>query len=406
MFFNRAGRHYWFAKYLKQAGYSPVVFCSSNLYNSDESVDTGSANHKIMETDDGVPFVFIKTSSYLGNGLSRLKNMYSYYRKLFPISRQIASRFGKPDVIYASSVHPLTLVAGIKLAKRLHIPCISEIRDLWPESLVAFGYLKAKNLITRLLYLGEKWIYKKSDRIIFLAYGDSTYIKDMGWEKAIPASKFDFINNGIDIAEFDKNCEEYILPDADLDDPDKTVVLFTGSFGQGQNLSAFLDVAKIYLQKNSDLRFVLYGNGAEKKSLMEKADSEGLTNVVFHDQINRKYVPSLVKRADINYLSLNYGDKKISTLHKYGQSQNKLFEYMAAGKPIVQTIDPAYNLLTEYDCGLSTQEQNADEISSCIDRILADRAMYERFSRNARAAAAEFDAKKLTEKLIDSIEKT
>ena len=63
-------------------------------------------------------------------------------------------------------MHPLTLVAGIKIAKQFGIPCICEVRDLWPESIVAYGALKRNSIIAKILYQGEKWIYKKADSII------------------------------------------------------------------------------------------------------------------------------------------------------------------------------------------------------------------------------------------------
>ena len=85
-------------------------------------------NYEIDEVD-GIPFVFVKTTPYRGNGLDRIKNWYSFYRNLFRIYKEVIGRLGKPDLILASSVHPLTMVAGVQIAKRIGVPCICEIRE-------------------------------------------------------------------------------------------------------------------------------------------------------------------------------------------------------------------------------------------------------------------------------------
>ena len=85
--------------------------------------------------------------------------MFSFFLNLLLTAKKFAKAYGEPDVILASSVHPLTLVAGIKIAKRFGVPCICEVRDLWPETLVAYGAIKETNLLAKMLYKGEKWIY-------------------------------------------------------------------------------------------------------------------------------------------------------------------------------------------------------------------------------------------------------
>src|SRR5690606_9534274 len=135
----------------------------------------------------------------------RLKNMFHFFRNLFRVSREYTKKYGDPDVILASSVHPLTLIAGLKIAKKYRIKCICEIRDLWPESLIAYGILKPKSFLSKLLYQGEKWIYKKADSIIMSWEGGKQYIINQGWEKAIDISKVHHISNGVDINTFDLN---------------------------------------------------------------------------------------------------------------------------------------------------------------------------------------------------------
>ncbi|MCK9217692.1 MAG: glycosyltransferase, partial [Firmicutes bacterium] len=176
---NKGGRHYWIAENLISKGYRVSIFAATSGHNSNDNIDTGNKKYKVVD-DEKIPFVFVKTPSYTGNGKQRIYNMYRFYKNLFPTTAQYGKSCGKPDVIIASSVHPLTLVAGIKIAKRFNIPCICEVRDLWPESIIAYGLLKRNNIISKLLYQGEKWIYKKADSIIMTWEGGIDYIIDQG----------------------------------------------------------------------------------------------------------------------------------------------------------------------------------------------------------------------------------
>src|SRR5699024_5469674 len=122
----------------------------------------------INNNETEVPFVFIKTSSSSGNGVGRVLNMFSYYKNLFKVAKILIKEGERPDLIIASSPHPLALIAGIKIAKKIGVPCVSEIRDFWPEVFFKGGILKEKSIIGKLLIKGEHWIYKSSDSIIFL----------------------------------------------------------------------------------------------------------------------------------------------------------------------------------------------------------------------------------------------
>src|SRR5690625_1806828 len=111
MFFNEGGRHYWFAENLILNGYEPTIFAANVRHNTDDVIDVDKNKYSI-ETLNDIPFVFVKTSKSKGNGIDRIKNMSQFYFNLFSATKQYAKLNGKPDVILASSVHPLTMVAG------------------------------------------------------------------------------------------------------------------------------------------------------------------------------------------------------------------------------------------------------------------------------------------------------
>lgn len=397
MFKEHAGRHFWFSENLLKKGYEPTIFCASTLHNSSEMIDL-HGRLSISKTVNQIPFVFVKTPTYKGNGFQRIKNMLVFYKNLSSVASEYARIHGKPECILASSVHPLTLVAGLKIAKKLGIPCICEIRDLWPESIVAYGVLKRNSMLARLLYLGEKWIYKKADAIIMTWEGGKEYILDQGWEKHIELNKVRHISNGIVIDTFDYNSDTHMIEDDDLSNQFYKNVVYAGSIRKVNNIGTLLDAAKIISgQGYKDIRFLIYGSGDESELLKKRCMDEKINNVIFKGKVEKKYVPSILKRSYINILH-----NSSTSLDKYGQSQNKFFEYLAAGRCIVQTYSTGYSICEKFNCGISAPVQNAEEIAKAV-KIACDKETNQIMGQNAREAALTFDFNRLTDNLIEII---
>ena len=159
MLFDRGGRHYCFAKYLVRDGYKPVIFCCNNKHNpgTENFYETDNLWEEHVAEEINTPFVFVKGRPYIGNGKDRVLNMIDFYHNVKRAALEYAAESGKPDVVYASSVHPLTLVAGIQLAKKFGVKCVCEVRDLWPESLISYGIAKKDSLAVKLL----KFLFSK-----------------------------------------------------------------------------------------------------------------------------------------------------------------------------------------------------------------------------------------------------
>lgn len=404
MFFNQGGRHYNFAKYLKQAGYTPVVFCANSRHNKEgQHFEDFSLWHEHAAAEAGIPFVFVKTRTYSGNGKQRVLNMVDFYRNVKKAAKAYAKEHGKPDIIYASSVHPLTLVAGIQLAKYFGVECICEVRDLWPESIVAYSRRFTRtHPVIRLLYQGEKWIYKKADKLIFTMEGGSEYIVDQGWDAAhggpVDLKKVFHINNGVDLEIFDNNRERFRVEDADLENPNIYKVVYAGSIRRINNLGQLVDAAKLI--KNPGIKFLIWGDGDELETLCRRVTDERIDNVVFKGRVEKKYIPAIVSRADLNVVHW-----EMSSLLKYGESYNKLFEYLAAGRPIFSTVRPGYSIVEQNDCGADTTGFSPEDFAAGIERLAGLSAdICAQMGKNAREAAETYDFKALTEKLIKVIE--
>lgn len=319
MYFDKAGRHYWFAKKLNDRGHSASIFCATTLLNSDKQIDTKGRLLSVKRAG-AIPFIFVKTVSYTGNGINRIKNMGIFYKNLFSATSAYAHKYGRPDVIIASSVHPLTMVAGIQIAKRMKVPCICEIRDLWPEAIFSFGKAKENSLIGRALIWGEHWIYKRADALIFTKEGDTDYLKERRWTTDqggdISLSKCFYINNGVDIDAYTYRAKTELLEDVDLTDASKFNVIYTGTIRPMNNIDTILDSAQILLQrtKYNDINILIYGDGEERTRLEKRIRDENITNVKIKGFIDRKYIPFILGNSSANIL--NYSQNQYNWTRK------------------------------------------------------------------------------------------
>ncbi|MCD8363487.1 MAG: glycosyltransferase family 4 protein [Lachnospiraceae bacterium] len=395
-------RHFYFAEYLKEEEIETTVFAANELHQTGGTVDTKGAPYLRTE-EEGVPFVFVHTSKYQGNGLSRVRNMLSFFFGLLRISGKYAKQYGKPDVIMGSSAHPLTSIAGILIARKFRVPVIVEVRDLWPEAIFSVGKLKMESLPGRLLSAGEKWMYVHADAIVFTKEGDVDHIKEMGWDKEhggkIDLEKCHYVNNGVNLSEFYTSIERDILPDPDLTDPGFRVT-YTGTVRPVNNVGNLLDTAKL-LKEHEDIRFLIFGGGSELETLKKRAADEQIDNVVFKGFVEKKYIPYILSRSSVNVLNYSQSNYNWSR----GNSSNKLFEYMASGKPLISTVRMGYSILDRYECGLSLDECTPQALAREILRIhdMPEEA-YAQMAANAREGAKDFDFPVLTRRLYQVIE--
>lgn len=399
MLFSKGGRHYWFAKYLKREGYEPVIFsCNTKHGVLEKFFETDKLWIEKKADEIDVPFVIIKSSLYKGNGKDRILNMIGFYRNVQKAAKEYAKTHEKPDVIYASSVHPLTLVAGIKLAKYFKIKCICEVRDLWPLSLVEYGFLREYSLIAKALYRGERWIYEKADEIIFTGGGFEDYIKERGWNKFISKSKIHYINNGIDLNEFERNKENFRIEDKDLNNKINFKVIYAGSIKKVNNLGLLLDIAKKI--KNKKIVFLIWGDGEEKELLIERVKNEKIKNVILKGSVEKKYIPYITSSANLNFAHCNPSD-----LFRFGISFNKIFDYLAAGKPILCDFKSNYNPVILLNAGKEVEMPEPENVADIIeDFFRMEENEYNEYCHNALIGAKMFDFENLTKELCKIIE--
>lgn len=383
------------AQYLGEKGYDVKIFASSVMHNMDMNIIDDNSPY-IEKSYGNVHFVHINTAEY---GKSRIKRIISALQFRHKVAK-IAHKFPKPDAI----IHVPEFLLGYKianLAKKLDAKYISQVLDLYPESIVELGVMGRNNPIIKVLRWYEKRMYIKADEKVFSQEGGRDYIISQGWDKAnggpIDLNSVHYINNGVDLKDFEYNKEHYTINDADLLDKSVKKVMYLGSIRLANNVMQLVKAAEVLKDRN-DIKFLIYGNGDERPVLENYIKEHGLHNVLFKDRwVEPKYVPYIVSQADVhvlNYMPGGFGH--------YGGSQSKSFQYMASGKPICCNIRMAYCPITKFNIGIAKEFRSAEEYAGAIlDLVDMPKAEYDAMCLRAKEAAKQYDYEYLTSKMIE-----
>lgn len=385
-------RHFYFSRHLSQAGYRVRIITASAIHNTDINIIGGGDLAPFCEKSfSGVPFTFLKTPGYRGNGLARARDMLAFSRRFCSVFR----RFERPDAICASSPDPFAAAAAVKVARHLGVPVILEVRDLWPESIVAYQGRSPKNPVIKAMYGMEKRLYRSADRLVFTMEGGADYIREKGWDGEVDLSSVRHINNGVDLAEFEA-CRGIPFFDADLNDPSTFKVVYAGSVRTAYHLEDVVDAALLLQSKHPDIRFLIWGDGDRRPALEARCREKGVRNVLFKGRVDRRHIPAILSKADATLLQL-YQNGGPGIL-RYGCSPNKLFDYLAAGKPVIVGFAAGYDLVERYGCGMSASGGPAALAEAALRLRFLSPEKYVAMCRNAARAARDYDYRILAKK--------
>lgn len=346
-------RHFHLAEHLRTYGWEATIISASTEHASGQQRLVPSEATR-LERFSGVPFLWLRTSPYRGNGGGRMLNMLSYtWRALMPSTTRL---LGRPDVVLGSSVHPFAALAGALLARRHGVPFVFEVRDLWPQTLIDLGRLRERSVVTYAMRLLEKWLYRRAGRVVTLLPRAVDYIAALG----VDPDKVVWISNGVNIESFPSFSRVRSTREAAF------IVMYFGSHGQANGLEALLKAMAVVKseKKCPQIRLRLVGDGPLKPQLQEMALSLGLDEnwVVFEKAVKKSEIPRMAAEADAFVITVP--DRP--NLYRYGISPNKLFDYLAGGRPIIIGSAAINNPVEDAQCGITIKPDDPVALADAL----------------------------------------
>ncbi|WP_148624611.1 glycosyltransferase family 4 protein [Aliarcobacter cryaerophilus] len=307
-----------------------------------------------FEMVEGVSLCWIKTKKYIKTAsLARVLSWFDFERKLFKLDLK---KIDKPDVIIVSSLSIFSIFYGYFLKKKFNSFLVFEIRDIWPLTMTEEGGFSKCHPLVLLIGFIEKFGYKKADLIVGTMPKLDLHVKNiLGYEKPFHCSPLGFDPANYKEEFLDNNPFDNIFP------KNKIIVGYAGSMGITNALESFVKTIKL-LKDNESIHFMLVGSGDLKANFEQEL--KNCKNVTFLPRIGQNEVKYFLQKCDILYLST-----KDSKVWEYGQSMNKVVEYMVAGKPIIASYTGYPSMINEANCGLFIKSSNTEDLKKAILNI-------------------------------------
>lgn len=381
-------RHYDLARQLIKKGHEVTIFAAGFHYTLMKETVVYNSGYK-LENKDGVNFVWVKTYPYEKNNIKRMINIISYALKLNFLIPKLELK--KPDIIIGTTVHPFAPIVAYKFSQQYKVPFVFEIRDLWPQTFIDMGVWKKDSFISKVFRYIEKYTVSKADTIISLSPKTQQYLLDnYDYKHNI------YIPNSVDLDEVSSNLKlsssnHTLLELEKLKSLGKFVCLFTGAIVKSNTIHVFIEVAQKL--KIENIQIVLVGTGQEREYYEMISKKESIDNITFLDPVDKKLVPKLLNLADV--LLLIQGNVQ------WGSS-NKLFDYLAAKKPIITSLYAQHNDIVEkIGCGYSAEYDNSEKMVEKIKKIYSlDSAQKEVMGQNAyQYVEKNYDIKLMADRL-------
>jgi len=315
----------------------------------------------------------IRVWSYVAPNKGILRRILNFVS--FMVSATIVGLFvRRPDVLIATSPQFFCGWAGVLLSRLRRLPFVLEIRDLWPDSIIAVEALK-EGLLIRLVYRLEAWMYAAADHIVTVGEG---YRAELLAKGAAP-DKVTVVPNGID-AEVFYPLEPDPALQRELGLEKRFVCSYLGTIGMACGLRVVLDAARILRERGvDDVVFLLVGDGAARQDLEAQARAEGLDAVRFLGRQPKSRVPPLLALSNVALVHLKR-EPLFSTV-----LPSKIFEAAAMERPILLGVEGhAAKLIKDHDMGLCFEPENAEQLVAALGRLRADPELRRRLGENGR----------------------
>lgn len=383
-------RSYEMSQRLIAAGHRVTMVAGAlDLGDQSLSADVGVSEHNV----DGIRV--LRIAEPYSNRMSFARRILSFGR----FARRATRVVGRldADLVFATST-PLTVgIPGMKGARRLGVPFVFEVRDLWPDVPIAIGVLKNPALIWYARRL-ERRIYNAATRIITLSPGMKQGVAETGY----PAERITLAPNGCDLDLFRPSDEA--LDDQRFGDKHDFRLIFTGAHGLANGLDAVLDAAAELKRRGvTGIRLVFIGAGGLKQRLIERGRDEGLDELIcWVDPIPKTELARVLPRFDAGMMIL-----KNLPAFRYGTSPNKFFDYIAGGLPVLNNY-PGWlaDMIGEHKCGRVVPPDDPAAFADVVVWMRDHPEELREMGRRARALAeARFSREDIGRTFVDTLER-
>lgn len=336
-------RHQSLAAEWAASGHETTIWASPHQYATGVTNPSG-----VVDDGPGLRFHWVPTRTHDGNGLARVLGMLEFsLRVLWRGSRRSNPR---PDVVLGSSPNLFAALCAYALARRWRARFILEIRDIWPASVIELMGVKTSHPFIVLLAAIERFLYRRSDHIVGLMDGLDTHVSDVIGPAHPPVA---WIPNGVDLA-LHGGGDKVLRPDGVF------VLVYAGAHGVPNSLDTAIDAMAALAGRPIELH--LYGNGVLKDTLRHSAAH--LPSVVFHDAVPKPEIARVLRQASALVICW-----KDSPLYAKGVSANKLFDYLASARPIVQSYSGANDIVAASRAGTTVPAEDPTALAKAIAEL-------------------------------------
>lgn len=380
-------RHHELARYFSEQGHLVTIITSPINYL------TGKAHHSKIpwaeKQNDGESITILRTYVYPSLHRSfahRLINFFSFMLSSFLVGLRVK----QVDLVWGTSPPIFQGLTAWALARIKHAPFLYEVRDLWPAFAISVGVLHQPILIKLSEWL-EGFLYHHADIVVVNSPGYIQHVMNRG------AHQVELVANGTDTTMFNPSVDGTAFRLAHTLG-NKFVVLYAGAHGLSNDLGVMLEAAKRIRQRN-DIVIVLLGDGKDKSDLQSQAARDGLENVIFLPPVPKVQMPNALAAADACVAILKPVDLYKTTY------PNKVFDYMAAGKPILLAIDGVIKEVIENArAGIAIPPGNPEALANAILTLADNPELALWMGKQARQyAETHFDRAKLASKFMEII---
>jgi len=335
-----------------------VITCAPNFPRG--VVFDGYRNRLFQrETLDGIDVIRVWT--YIAANEGFVKRIADYVS--FMLAAILASfRVRRPDVVVATSPQFFAAMGGWVVAALKRRPFVFELRDLWPESIVAVGASSGGFLMDRLQDLAT-FLYRRADLVVPVTHTFARHLEGLG----VPSERIEIVTNGIDPDAVAAREAPHVTRERLGLPKDAFIAGFVGTIGVAHGISTIVEAATLAKDRD-DLHFVIMGEGADKRAVADLVEERRLSNLTLLDGGPRQAALDLVAATDASLVVLKNSPVFETVI------PSKIFEAMALERPIVLGVrGEAYRIVVEEGrCGVAFEPEDAAGLVRCLERLRSD----------------------------------